>query len=129
MRLAGTLLVVTGLSILPTFAQEGQKPAPVLNIFREAIKEGRSAAHEKVEADYAATFRKANHPAHYIGLAAMSGPSEVWFIEPMPSFAANEDYEKASEKEPLKSAIAMLDARDGELRASSRQIWAVYRPD
>jgi hypothetical protein len=47
----------------------------------------------------------------------------------MASFAINEDYEKASDKEPLKSALAMLDARDGELRASSRTMWAVYRPD
>lgn len=110
------------------YAQE-MKPAPVIEIFREAIKEGRTAAHEKVESDFAATFRRANHPARYVALAAMSGPSEVWFIQPTPSFAATEDYEKASEKEPLKSALAMMDARDGELRASSRTIWAVFRPD
>ena len=101
----------------------------MIEIFRESIKEGRGAAHEKVEADYAAAFRRAKHPAHYVAMAAMSGPGEVWIIQPMPSFAATEDYEKASEKEPLKSAVAMMDARDGELRASSRTIWAVHRPD
>jgi hypothetical protein len=129
MRFTLTLVALSGIGILPSFAQDGSKPAPVIEIFREAIKEGRGAAHEKVEADYAATFRKANHPARYVALASLSGPGEVWFIQPTPSFAANEDYEKASEKEPLKSAVAMLDARDGELRASSRTIWAAFRPD
>jgi len=105
------------------------KPAPVLEITREAIKEGRGPAHEKVEADWAAAMHKVNHPAHYIALGALSGSSEVWFINPMPSFAANEDYDKISEKEPVKSTMAMLESRDGELRASSRTMWAVYRPD
>jgi hypothetical protein len=38
----------------------------------------------------------------------MSGSSEVWFIQPTPSFGANEDYEKASEKEPLKRGDAAV---------------------
>jgi len=121
-------VVLSGVSLRPVYAQD-IKPAPVIEIYREAIKEGRTAAHEKVEADYAATFRRANHPAHYVALASISGLGEVWFVQPMPSFGANEDYEKASDKEPLKSALAMLDARDGELRATSRAIWAVFRPD
>jgi len=130
MRFTLTIAALSGIAVsgFPVCAQE-IKPAPVINIGREAIKEGRGAAHEKVESDWAATVRRANHPGRYVALAAMSGPSEVWFVGPMPSFAANEDYEKASEKEPLKSALAMLDARDGELRASSRTIWAVFRPD
>jgi hypothetical protein len=121
--------VVTGIGIVPMFAQEGMKPAPVLSIGRESIKEGKGAAHEKVEADYAATFRKANFPGHYIAMAAMSGTNEVWFVQPMPSFAANDDFEKATDEEPLKTALALMDERDGELRASSRTMWAVYRPD
>jgi hypothetical protein len=130
MRFTLTIAALSGIAVLglPVYAQE-MKPAPVLNIIREAIKEGRTTAHEKVEGDWAATLRRANHPARYVALAAMSGTSEVWFVQPMPSFAANEDYEKASEKEPLKSALAMLDARDGELRASSRTMWAAFRPD
>lgn len=120
---------MTGIGVVPIFAQEGVKPAPVLNILREAIKEGKGAAHERVEAEYVAAFRKASFPERYYALATLSGPSEVWFVQPMPSFAANEDYEKAGDKEPLKSTLAMLDARDGELRTSSRGIWAVYRPE
>jgi hypothetical protein len=129
MRFTFTLVALSGLGIVPLLAQEGSGPAPVLQIFREAIKEGRNAAHEKVEADYAAAYRKAGHPGRYVALSAMSGPSEVWFIVPMPSFAAGEEYDKFSDKEPFKSAVAMLDARDGEVRSASRSTYAVYRPD
>jgi hypothetical protein len=129
MRLTFLGIGVLGLSILPAAAQEGSKPAPVLQIFRETIKEGRGAAHEKLEAEYATAFRKANFPGHYIALSTMSGPAEVWFVMPMASFAASQENDKALEKEPLKGAIAMMDARDGELRANSRAIWAVHRPD
>ena len=125
----GFTAVALGIVVLPLGAQPDTKPAPVLEIIREAIKEGRSAAHEKVEADYAAAFRKVNFPAHYVGLATMSGTNEVWFIQPTPSFAVAEEWDKAGDKEPLKTTLGMLDARDGELRSSSRTMWAVYRPD
>jgi hypothetical protein len=129
MKLAVPLLLVAGASILPMFAQEGMTPAPVLNIGRESIKEGKDAAHEKVEGEWAATLRKANFPGHYYAFASMSGTDEVWFIQPMESFAANEEFEKAGQKEPLKGAVEQLGARDGELRTGSRTLWAVYRPD
>ena len=129
MRFAFALIAFAGITFLPALAQDGTKPAPVIEILRESIKQGKTAAHEKVEADYAAAFRKANFPGHYVAMTAMSGTGEVWFIEPMPSFAVTEEYDKASEKEPLKSALAMMESRDGDLRANSRAMWAVYRPD
>ncbi len=127
MRLTLTLMTISGLGLVPLAAQE--KPAPVIEILKESIKEGRGAPHEKVEADYAAAFRKANFPGRYVALATMSGPNEVWFIEPMPSFASAAEYDQVQQKEPLKSAVAMMESRDGELRGSSRSLWAVYRPD
>ena len=128
MRLMLTIAALFGIGAVLGYAQE-TKPAPVLNILRETIKEGRGAAHEKVESEFAATFRRANFPGRYVALATMSGGNEVWFVEPMPSFAVNEEYEKAEDKEPLKSGLAMMDSRDGELRAASRTMWAVFRPD
>jgi len=120
---------MAGLGILPMGAQEPIKPAPVIKIDIESIKEGRSAAHEKVEAEWMSTLRKANFPATYYALSSMSGTSQVWWIEPMASFAVNEENQKFTGKEPLKSSWDTLDARDGEFRASSRKMWAVYRPD
>lgn len=129
MRGSVSFLIATGLGIAPMLAQEGAKPAPVLSIQRESIKEGRAAAHEKVEAEWATAFRKANFPEHFVAFSTLSGPPEVWFVEPLASFAASEEASKAMEKEPLKSIMAQMDSRDGELRTVSRQMWAVYRED
>ncbi len=94
MRIAVPLLVVAGFSALPMSAQ----PAPVIKIDIETVKEGRSAAHEKMEAEWSATLRKAGAPMHYYALDSLSGSSQVWFVQPMPSFAVNEEYERSNAK-------------------------------
>jgi hypothetical protein len=127
MRRVFTLTALAGLSTLVASAQV--TPAPVLQIVRETTKEGREAAHEKVETEWASAARKANHPAHYVTLATVTGPSELWFVERMANFATFEEWGKASEKEPYKTINGNLNARDGELRSSSRTMWAVFRPD
>jgi hypothetical protein len=121
----GLLLVIAALGT-SAFAQD--LPA-VISITRETIKEGRSAAHEKVEMDYARAFRKANFPYHYLALEAMTGTGEVWFLTAYPSFEAVEKGFKEVTKPPMKGEMDLLDARDGELRAGSRNMYAVLRPD
>lgn len=123
-----TLLVVAVASCVATLSAQQGGPPPVLQITREAIKEGKGAAHRKVEADYANMFRKAKYSVNYIALNSSSGP-EVWFVSALPSFAAIEQSDKEEDKEPLKSALALVEARDGELRTSSHTITAVLRPD
>jgi hypothetical protein len=129
MRIAVALLLFACAGIVPMGAQEPVKPAPVIKIDIEVVKEGKNAAHEKVETDWMATLRKANFPATYYALSAMSGTSQVWWIQTMASFAADEESQKFTDKEPLRNSWDTLDARDGELRASSRKMWAVYRQD
>jgi hypothetical protein len=121
-RLTGTAL------LFPLFAICADIP-PVIMIGREALKEGRSAAHEKVEADWARAMRRAKFPYHWIGMNAMTGPGEAWFISAYPSFAAMEDADKQIDKSTLKGEIEQLDARDGELRSASRSMMAIYRKD
>jgi hypothetical protein len=122
-------VLISAAALLPAASAQDSQPPAVISVIREAVKEGRSAAHEKVETDYARAFRKANFPYHYLALAAMSGPGEVWFLTAFPSFEAMEKSEKEMEKGALKGEIEMLDARDGELRSSSRTMQAVYRKD
>ncbi len=114
-----------------TFAQSTPDSGPpaVLQIVRETIKEGKEAAHRKVEQDFANTDRKNKFPFHYLGLSAESGPNEVLFLEAFPSFAAIEEADKLGEKAPLKSELEMINARDGELRSESRSMTAVFRKD
>ncbi|HUP03860.1 MAG TPA: hypothetical protein VMU19_07725 [Bryobacteraceae bacterium] len=129
MRTALRVLTVAGACIIPMLAQEGSKPAPVLSIGREFIKEGKGAAHEKTETEFVTAFRKAQYPGYYVAAASLSGPSEVWFIEPLASFAAYEKLEEFADKDPLKSTLGMVDERDGELRETTRYVWAMLRPD
>lgn len=121
-------IVLTATCAISAVAQEPGPPA-VLQIGREAIKEGRSSAHEKVEADWARMVRKNKFPFHYIALTSMTGPGEVWFVSAYPSFAAVEQGLKESQKPGFKADNDLLDARDGEIRSTSRTMYAVYRKD
>jgi len=129
MRPTLSLLIFATLGLLPAPAQDGTKPASVLHIIRETTKEGRAAAHEKIETEWVMAARRLKDPQHSVALEALSGGSDLWFILPTESFASAEDYMKFTAKEPAQSTYAILDARDGELRASSQSLWAVYRPD
>jgi hypothetical protein len=128
MKLSTHILTLAA-AMFPVAAMCAEPPA-VLQILRESLKEGRSAAHRKVESDWARTFRKAKFPYHYIALEAMTGAgNEVWFLEAYPSFAAIEESDKLIQSGALKSETEMLDARDGELRSNSRSLIAVYRKE
>jgi hypothetical protein len=116
--------------MVPVFSQEAPAgPPPVLQIQREVIKEGKTAAHEKTEAEFVRAFRKAKFPGHYLAITTMSGAGEVWFLDPYPSFATWEQYQNEQDKEPLKSELEMAEAHDGPLREPGRSMWAVYRKD
>jgi hypothetical protein len=121
-------LVIAATCCIPAIAQDAGPP-PVIQIIRESIKEGRSAAHEKVETDYARMFRKNKFPFHYLALTSMTGPGEAWFVSAFPSFAAVEESDKEFQKPAFKAENDLLDARDGELRSISRNMYAVYRKD
>lgn len=121
------MVAAAAVSVSLLSAQSGAPP--VIEITREMVKEGKTYAHRKVEQEYANAFRKNKFPFTYIALASSSGPNEVWFISSYPSFAALEQNDAESEKEPMKSALAAIEPRDGELRASSHRTIAVFRPD
>jgi hypothetical protein len=110
------------------FPQSAAPPA-VLQISREAIKEGKGAAHRKVEQDFAGAFRKNNIPFHYLALSTESGPNEVWFMDAYPSFAALEESDRLGSQAPFRNEIDAVEARDGELRTGSHSMTAVYRGD
>lgn len=115
----------------PLCAQiEGESPAPrVLMVVREQIKEGREAAHVKAEEAWPRIFQKGNVAMYYIGMAAESGPSEAWFLEPYDSFGAMEKARAAVYESPLAADLVTANVDDGELRTGSRNLLAVFRGD
>ena len=99
-----------------------------MRIYREDIKSGKGAAHEKVEAAYVRAFSKSAYP-NYTAWVNTSGTSQAWFIERYDTYEAMEKANKVADAEPLKSTLDVLDAQDGELRTGERGIIATYQPD
>jgi hypothetical protein len=106
-------------------AQPSIEPPKVLRIFREDIKEGRSGAHEQSESNFMRAAEKLNYPANILGMTALTGPSQAWFLE------GNDSFEAIAKTLPMfeSTELSGLDALDGEYRVSSRSWIAVYRPD
>ncbi len=102
-----------------------QDPATYLRVIREDIKEGKSAAHEKTEAAYARAISKTKAPG-YVAWDAITGPSEVWFVDRYDSYQALDEARKITTAEPLSSTLAQLDEPDGALRTISRTMILRY---
>lgn len=127
-----TLAVGLLASSIPLVAQDdGARPAPnVLQIFREVVKPGRAAAHEKVEVGWPKAFRASKNSPRYIGMISITGPSEAWFVSGYPSYEAWEKQSKAEEADPVLSAEqSRLAAADGELLENVRSIIARFREE
>jgi len=58
----------------------------IIAIYRETLKLGHDAAHAKTEAAWPAAFARANSPDYYLAMASMTGPAEVWFVQPWDSY-------------------------------------------
>lgn len=112
-RRIGRLCMLSGLVLVAPMAMvaEAQQAAspwtpPKLLIYREEVKPGHGAGHAANEAEWAAAFRKANAPTHWVGMTTMMGPSEAWFL------SAFESYEAFQKVEDAMDAVAALRAAD-----------------
>jgi hypothetical protein len=130
MKTTALLLTLGALAGTSVWAQEAHMPPKVVRIFREQTKQGRDAAHEKVETAYARMLARNKYPTESIALSSLSGESELWFIEAHPSFESIENTESfVDHNAAFKAEMDKMDALDGELRASSNVIICVFRPD
>jgi len=129
-NLVAVLVVLLMLSVAgPALAQEAA-PSKVIQIYREEVKPGKGAAHEKVEVGWPRAFAKANSPTHYLAMTSVSGPTEAWFITGYPSLAAWEkDTQSIESNAALSAETQRLSAQDGELLSNARSIVAIYQAD
>jgi len=109
-------------------AAQSAEPPPILKIVREYMKPGKGAAHEKNEAAFARAFQNSKFP-NYIAWEALSGPTQVWFLEGYANYAGIETALKISAAEPLKSTLEQLEVEDGELRTGESTTIAYYAKD
>lgn len=128
------LTLFTILSAAPLQAQVSgagpPPPPPILYIQRELIKPGKSVAHNEWESGWAAAFSRANHPTGYIGMNAVTGVNEAWFLIGFPSFDAMEkDQAKIEANAPLAAENRRLTAGESEFVETTRGIVAAYVPE
>lgn len=118
-------------SAIPRAAAEEPPPPPkILQIFREEVKPGKAAAHEKVEAGWPRAFAKANWPTRYLALTSLTGPAEAWFAAGYESFAAWEKDMKGIEaNKALSAELEKLSAADAECISGGRGLVAMRRED
>jgi len=129
--LARTLCLLTVVSAAPLLAQMTgtQPPPPVLLISRELVKPGKTAAHNQWEAGWPAAFSKANYPTNYIGMNALSGINEAWFLIGFPSFDALEkDNARMDADASLSAEQRRLYAGESDYVENTRWVMAAYVP-
>lgn len=134
MKKVTVLLFLFALLAVPLLAQMQEKPShhppKIIQIYREDVKPGKASAHEKIEAGWPAAFAKAKYPYYSLGMTAISGSSEAWFLIPFQSF---EDWQKAEalvrSNATLGAEMERLGAADGEMISGYKGAVAMYEPE
>ena len=108
------------LAMVPLGAQGPTGFPPVLRIFREDVKEGKAAAHEKTEAAFMQAAAKAKYPAHILGMASMTGTSQALFLEGHNTIASIADSQAVMDT----AEFGAIDAADAQVRINQRSMLA-----
>lgn len=112
-------------------AQGGPMPPPPLMLFvHEAVKPGRGAAHEATESAWSRALARGKATDHYLGMSALTGPSEALFIMGYGSYADWEAKQGELDRDPaLKLEVEKVAQQDGEQLSSTRSVLGTLRPD
>ncbi len=133
LKIPQCLLIALALTAIPYVSAQNGLPVSQpkrLTIIREQVKVGLGADHARNEAGWPAAFAKANSPDYYIGMTAMTGSTEAWYLVPSDSYAAEAASMKRTDKDPVLSAeLARLALRDAEYINGSTTIQLMARPD
>jgi hypothetical protein len=128
-----TLAILGITSVVPAGAQT--QPAapsstpPLLMIYREEVRPGKTAAHAVNETAWAAAFAKGGAPARWLGMTSMAGPSEAWFLSGHESWEAFERVENAMQASAAFTADEeKFSSAESDLLSRTSIIAAAFRP-
>lgn len=128
-----TLLLVFAICLFVSTAFEARAqsgPPKILSIFREDIKAGKGAAHEKLETGYVRAAQKAKWATHYLAMTPVFGGSDAWYVTAFDSFAALEmDRQNAQKNVQFTADNERMDALDAEYRTGQRAIVCVLNEE
>ncbi len=112
-------------------SMQSSSPPKILWIYREEVKPGRGALHEKVEGGYARLWERAGLQP-YLGFDALSGDNESVFISGYDSFGSLEQDQKVFNEisnGPLKNEYKELAGQESGLVDRMRSSIAVLQPE
>jgi hypothetical protein len=104
--------VVLALALLtPAFvAAQETGPPKFLQITREVVKPGKDLAHSKSEVSWSRALEAAKYPATSLGMSALSGPNEMWWLT---GYGAMADIQKVSDAVEASPALTAVGATYG----------------
>jgi hypothetical protein len=112
----------------PTLFDPG--PPPLLLVHREAVASIHAAEYDVIESGIARSCRELGGPHPYLGLQAISGEPDVWFLNGFASVADQEEVGRRYRANgPLMAALAEGSRRKSALLRALGQHLAGYRPE
>jgi hypothetical protein len=126
--LCSKLVVLVAPALL---AQSGPMPPPPLMLFvREEVKPGHGAGHAATESAWTRALTRGKSTDHYLGMSALTGPSEAWFIMGYASYADWEAKQNEFDKNPaMKAEIDKISQQDGDHLTGTRTLLGTLRKD
>lgn len=122
------LVALVAMDVIPAGAQAPDDPSPYVRITREEVRAGKGAAHAANEAAWAAAMLKGQSPSGWLGMSALAGPNEAWFITPYESYAAWQKEDTAFDSmAALKAENDKYSNLDGDLLSRTSSMLLRYR--
>jgi hypothetical protein len=131
------LAVALATGISPTLPAQAPAAAPatpspyrVLSIAREAVKPGKSSAHDKLESEWARGLSAARMPFGSLAMTSTTGVRENWYVSGFPSYAEYAKANKAFNAIPALAAVGTrLDPQEADLVSDARGMLLLMRED
>jgi hypothetical protein len=94
---------------------------PILRIYREDVKPGRSVEHTKNEMGWVAAYERAKSPDYYLAMESLTS-NEAWFVVPAASYSAVGEQMARDQQPAVRAELDRLSRLDGDLLNNGRII-------
>jgi hypothetical protein len=124
-------VLVSLVRVLPASAQSlPTSQPPYLQVIMEDVKVGHDDDHSRLEAGWPAAFEKAKSPYFGIGMVALSGAPQAWFLTPFESNKAiGESFKLNADDTTLAAELSRLARADAAHINNARTVYLRARKE
>lgn len=113
---------------VPLIAQE--RPAQILQIYRDPLTQGREAAYKAVEQEAARICAHLSFPHPHLAIESLTGPKEVWWLNAFASEAERQGVTRDYASNPaLVAALGGIVKRKEGLTGTPVDVLTTYKAD